>query len=81
MIIKLEHPVVPKGVSISIDGTGFPDDDAFTRMEAAIKAARKHRGGLIGILRKAISPDVIQSITDKATDAAIAGIASEAKKV
>jgi hypothetical protein len=83
MIIKLEHPVLPKGMSMTIEGyqEHESDKDTLARMEDAIRAARQHRGGLLGILRKAISPDVIQSMTDKVTDAAIAGIASEAKKV
>lgn len=83
MRITLEHPILPKGISISLDDADhvYTDAELFSRMEDAIKESRKHRGGLIGILRKAISPDVIQSITDKATDAVIAGVASEAKKV
>lgn len=81
MLIKLEYPVVPKGVFVTIDGSIDEDDATIARVDAIVKGLRKHHGGLLGILRRAISPDVIQSITDKATDAVIAGVASEAKKV
>lgn len=81
MLINLNYPAVPKGVSVTIDGSTDDDDHTLSRIDAIVKGLHKHHGGLLGILRRAISPDVIQSITDKATDAAIAGIASEAKKV
>lgn len=81
MLITLEHPAVPKGVHIKIDGSIEDDTETLARVHDVIEKLRPLRGGFFGKFRKAISPDIIKSITDKATDAAITGIATEAAKV
>lgn len=82
MLINLEYPIVPKGVSIKIDGS-IDDDDVQTiaRVKDVVAALKGLRGGYLGRFRKLLRPDLMQQITDKATDAVITGIAAEAKKV
>lgn len=81
MLITLEHPAVPKGVTIKIDGSIDEDGETIARVHEVIEKLHPLRSGIFAKFRKAISPDVIKSITDKATDAAITGIATEAAKV